>query len=218
MQNIRKIVRLDAATWPFGLSLWWALRIIDILAIGLIGFGILNSMTFMMPVTAGMIAGVPMSPFYVNRKGGTEGLLATMPFQRKEVVIGHLLYGYGSCLMFILNFIVIFGIDAFFFNGPSAVFGMWIGFGLLVFMLILLSVQYPLVFALDLQQTLIIIWVPLVGLGILSMYAIPVVGTAMMISGGWITSLSIGVEVLVMILIVSISGWLSVKFYEKKEF
>lgn len=219
MDNIKKVMQLDAATWPLRMNIWWLIGLVDL---GMILFGLVHLWSvqaILLPLTSGMTAGFLMMPFYANRRNGVDGMLAIMPFQRREIVIGHFLYGISRLVTLNLNLIAIDYLTTILFQPSRPVTNVvWTDVAVIVFFVILLIVAYPLVLGLDYPKTLMLVMGVMVGLEIVSMYMIPVVGMAILIPGGWLTVLGFSLVTITFILALGGSLWLSIRLYETKEF
>ncbi|EEI20230.1 hypothetical protein G8J22_00650 [Lentilactobacillus hilgardii] len=219
MNNVRKVMRLDAATWPLRINFWWLIVLIDV---GMLLFSLIKLwrvQTVLLPLTSGLTAGFMMMPFYSSRKSGIDGLMAIMPFQRREIVLGHFLYGLERILALNLNLIAIDYVTTLFFQTNRSIMSViWMDTAVTVFFILLLIVAYPLILGLDYPKTLMLVMGVMVGLEIISMYVIPVVGAEILFLGGWLTVLGFGVLALTFVLALGCSIWLSIRLYETKDF
>lgn len=218
IRNARKVMRLDAATWPLKLGFWWTIGLVDLVSLLLVVVGFADeAMSILSVVTVGTAASTITSPFFSNRKYGTDGMLATMPFQRIEIVLGHFFYGLSRILTLEMNLFAIFVLTMEVFHADDAVNPLIlfnVSSSLLLLSILILS--YPLIFNFAFQQALLLVVAVIVSFGLIAMLIVPVTNVAKLIR--WLTVMDLSGLGLLMVIGLLVSIWLSIKFYDRKEF
>lgn len=210
MTNVIKVARLDMDSWPVRIGALGIILVMDLLLLGLVFLKVAVFMIALGFMTGLSVAGLIM-PFYSSQGHGLDGMLAICNFQRAEIVLGHFLYGIGFNLIVTVNCLVVGSLMGILFPSQSNLKEMpMLSVALAGFLLILMSIQYPLAIKLDYDKVPWIVVLPLFALMVIA----PVVGPKVFDLGVLGMSLStIGV-----LIILSVSVWLSIRLYSKKEF
>ncbi|EEI20229.1 hypothetical protein G8J22_00649 [Lentilactobacillus hilgardii] len=210
MTHVTKVARLDMESWPVRTGALGIILIIDVLLLGLAYLKFSVFITALGFMTGLSVAGLIM-PFYTSQGHNLDGMFALFNFQRAEIVLGHFLYGLGFIVTIVLNCLIVGNLMTILFPSQGD-FKMVPALCLALsgFLILLLSIQYPLAIKLDYDKSPWIVILPLFAL----MLIVPIVGTRLFDIGpiGAILCM-LGVAVLL-----GVSIWLSIRIYQKKEF
>lgn len=218
MRNVGKVMRLDTAMWSFRIRIWQLMGLMDILLLVLALLGISEELAFFASFTAMLTILVIIRPFFSNQKYGIDGLLATFPFQKREIVIGHFMYGLFWTLILNINAMVGGVVAAFLLHVQSIVKSIILPYlGLMMLLILLLIIFYLFIISFGFRHVQIMLCIVAAVVGIAGMYFLPITIAAIFASGGWLMAVKFGISALTIISILLISMWLSIKLYNRKE-
>lgn len=217
MRNVGKVMRLDTAMWSFRIRIWQLMGLMDILLLVLALADISEALAAFASLTAALTGVILIKPFFNNHKNGIDGLLITMPFRRREIVIGHFMYGLGWNALLNINAMVVGSIVTMLFQ-PHAVIRLviWPYAELILLLALLMALFYFFLLSLALHYAQIILIILITIVGVVALHVLPN-GTIIPGWDGELTVIGLAVSVFGTIIVLLISMWLSIELYNRKE-